>query len=79
MSKQTATASTIQITSATPILMLAFELGETSWLLGFSSGYGEKVLRRKIVSRDTHALEREIARAKQELRAVFGGCGEELL
>ncbi len=67
MSKQTAATSTIQITSATPTLMLAFELGEASWLLGFSAGYGEKVLRRKITSRDTDALEREIARAKQEL------------
>jgi transposase len=47
--------------------MLAFELGEGSWLLGFSAGFGGRVLRRKIVSRDTAALEREIARARSEL------------
>jgi transposase len=56
----------IQITSA-PILLLAFELGEESWLLGFSSGFGQKVLRRKIAARDTAALLREIARAKEQL------------
>jgi transposase len=44
--------------------MLVFELGEDSWLLGFSAGFGEKVLRRKIASRDTAGLMREIERAK---------------
>ena len=44
--------------------MLAFELGEESWLLGFSVGFGEKVLRRKIASRDIVALLREIEGAK---------------
>ena len=42
MSKQTATASTIQITSTTPVLMLALELGEESWKLGFSSAFGQR-------------------------------------
>ena len=44
--------------------MLAFELGEESWLLGFSVGFGEKVLRRKIRSRDIVTLSCEIERAK---------------
>jgi transposase len=44
--------------------MLAFELGEESWLLGFSVGFGEKVLRRKIQSRDVETLCREVKRAK---------------
>ncbi len=66
MSKQTA-ATSIEITAAEPTLMLAFELGETGWLLGFSAGYGERVLRRKIASRDTAAVELEIERAKQQL------------
>ena len=35
------------------VLMLAFELGEASWLLGFSVGFGEPVIRKKIRSRDT--------------------------
>lgn len=47
--------------------MLAFELGEASWLLGFSAGFGSQVLRRKIASRDRAALLREIARAKAQL------------
>jgi transposase len=54
--------------------MLAFELGEGSWLLGFSAGFGSRVLRRKIASRDTGALLREIARARREL-----GLSEETL
>ncbi len=60
------TATAIQITSA-PVLLLAFELGEESWLLGCSRGFGERVLRRKIRSRDTAALMREIALAKEAL------------
>jgi transposase len=64
MSKCTATASQIQVTATTPTLLLAFELGESGWLLGFSPGFGERVLRRKIAARDTAALMREILRAK---------------
>ena len=41
MSKQTATTSTIQITATSPVLMLAMELGEASWKLGFSSAFGQ--------------------------------------
>jgi len=67
MSKKTAAASTIEITSPARTLMLAFELGEGSWLLGFSAGFGEPVLRRKISSRDTRALLREIEKAKEKL------------
>lgn len=66
MSQSTATASTLERTSTSPVLMLAFELGEGSWLLGFSAGFGGRVLRRKIGSRDTGALLREIARARRE-------------
>lgn len=66
MSTYIAAASNIQITSA-PILLLAFELGEESWLLGLSRGFGQRALRRKIKSRDTVALLREIARAKEQL------------
>jgi hypothetical protein len=67
VSKQTATASTIQITSSARTLMLAFELCEVSWLLGFSAGFGEPVLRRKIASRDTVGLLREIEKSKEKL------------
>lgn len=64
MSTCTATASKVQVTATAPALLLAFELGESGWLLGFSTGFGGKVLRRKIASRDTAALMREITRAK---------------
>ena len=67
MSKQTAAASTIQISQEHKILMLSMELGETGWLLGFASAYGQKPLRRKIASRDRQALMREIERAKAVL------------
>ena len=67
MSKKTAATSMIQISSPAQTLMLAFELGEGSWLLGFSAGFGEAVLRRKIASRDTEAVLREIVRAKEKL------------
>ncbi len=77
MSKQTAATST-EIAAAEPMLMLAFVLGETGWLLGFSAGYGDRVLRRKIVSRDTAALERESVREAAPGPALRGS-GPELL
>ena len=40
MSKQTATASTIEISATTPTLMLALELGEESWKQGVLPGHG---------------------------------------
>ena len=67
MSKQTAAASTIEISQVKPILMLAMELGESGWLLGFSSGFGQTPLRRKIDSRDGNALLKQIGWAKQRL------------
>ncbi len=67
MSKQTATASTIQITSPTPVLMLALELGEESWKLGFSSAFGQLPLVRDIGSRDKRVLLASIAWAKKKL------------
>ena len=67
MSKQTAAASTIEISEAQPILMLAMELGESGWLRGFSSGFGQTPVRRKIDSRDGKALLAQIAWAKQRL------------
>ncbi len=67
MSKRTATASTIQITSTTPVLMLALELGEESWKLGFSCAFGQLPLVRDIGSRDKRALLAAIAWAKKKL------------
>ncbi len=67
MSKQTATASTIQITSSTPVLMLALEIGEESWKLGFISAFGQVPLVRDIGSRDKRVLLARIAWAKKKL------------
>jgi transposase len=67
VSKQTEAASTIEISQVQPILMLAMELGESGWLLGFSSGFGQTPLRRKIDSRDGNALLKQIGWAKQQL------------
>ena len=67
MSKQTATASTIQITTTAPVLMLAMELGEEHWKLGFSSAFGQEPLVRDIGSRDKKVLLAHIAWAKKKL------------
>jgi transposase len=67
MSKQTAAASAIQISEAGETLMLAMELGESGWLVGFAGAFGEKPLRRKIASRDQKALLAQIAWAKERL------------
>ena len=47
------------------ILYLAFELGNTSWNLGFSTGLGQAARRRKVDARDLEALRYEIRLAKQ--------------
>ena len=44
---------------------MAFDLGESSWLLGFSLGYGSGVFRRKIASRDLRAVLHAITQARQ--------------
>jgi transposase len=67
VSKQTATASTIQITTTTPVLMLALELGEDHWKIGFSSAFGQEPLVRDIGSRDKLVLLSHIAWAKKKL------------
>jgi transposase len=47
--------------------MLALELGEEKWKLGFSSGFGETPLERNIASRQTKPLLAQIAWAKKKL------------
>jgi len=47
--------------------MLALEVGETGWLLGFASGFGQKPLRRKVASRDRVSLVRQVAWARDRL------------
>jgi transposase len=48
-------------------LFLAFELGEGRWKLGFSAGFATRVLKRQVPARDSEAVLREVARAKEHL------------
>jgi len=67
MSKQTAAASGIDCNGQRATLMMSMELGESGWLLGFASAFGQKPLRRKIATRDGEALMAQIAWAKRRL------------
>ena len=67
MSTYTAATSTIHGSEHTPTLMMAMELGETGWLLGFASGFGQKPLRRKIATRDPAGLLRQVSWARHRL------------
>ena len=60
VSKKTAATSRIEITSTSPVLMLALELAEESWKLGFSSAYGQPPVVRNIVAREKKALMAQI-------------------
>jgi transposase len=48
-------------------LCLSFELGEGTWRLSFTSGFGEKVFRRSVHSRDCGRVVREIEAMKERL------------
>ncbi len=43
------------------------ELGESGWLLGFASAFGQKPLRRKVATRDGKAVLGQITWAKEQL------------
>lgn len=67
MSTGTAAASRIDCTGQREVLMMSMELGESGWLLGFASVFGQKPLRRKVASRDGKALLAQVQWAKQQL------------
>ena len=46
-------------------LFLVLELGWTEWMLGFSTGFGQKVRRRRISARDYGRLSSEIVEARR--------------
>jgi len=48
-----------------PVLYLAFELGNMEWKLGFSVGFGQRPRVRTISASDLEGLQREIERAKR--------------
>ena len=55
-------------TAVARVLYLAFELGNTSWKLAFTTGAGQKPRIRTIPARSLTMLLDEIAKAKQKLR-----------
>jgi transposase len=56
--------STAVATAVVPTLLLAFELGERTWKLGFTTGLGQQPRIRQIPARATDRLVEELARAK---------------
>jgi transposase len=50
-----------------PVLYLAFELSNTKWKLGFTTGPGRRPRERSITAGDLEALQEEIERAKRRL------------
>ena len=63
MMTMTRTEESTAVAAATaPTLLLAFELGERSWKLGFTTGLGQQPRIRQISARATDRVEEEIAR-----------------
>jgi transposase len=60
--------STAVATKTVPTLLLAFELGERVWKLGFTTGLGQRPRLRQIPARATDRILEEIARAKVRFR-----------
>jgi transposase len=54
-----------QATTQRPTLFLAFELGVTTWKLGFTTGAAQRPRERTMPAGAIHVLHEEIARAKQ--------------
>ena len=70
--------STAVATSVTPTLLLAFELGERTWKLGFTTGLGQQPRIRQIPAGDRSAGGG--TRARESPVQVAGRCaGHELL
>jgi transposase len=61
----TATTRRFETTASGPTLFVAFELGESSWKLAFTTGMGQRPRERTVAARDRVAVRREIERAKQ--------------
>jgi hypothetical protein len=54
-----------QATTHRPTLFLAFELGVTTWKLGFTTGAAQRPRERSMPAGALQVLQEEIARAKQ--------------
>lgn len=64
----TATARTEESSAPTTTLYLAFELGSTKWMLGFTTSPAQRPRLRAIAARDLNALGREVVAAKERFR-----------
>ncbi len=64
----TATTRTFDPTALENTLCVSFELGEGTWKLSFTSGFGEQVLRRGVRSRDREG----VLRALEAMKERFG-------
>lgn len=60
--------STAPITIITTTLLLAFELGERTWKLGFTTGLGQRPRIRQVPAGAVDRVREEIARAKRRLK-----------
>jgi transposase len=60
--------STAVATAPVPTLLLAFELGERSWKLGFTTGLGQQPRIKQVPARATERVLEEITRAKVRFR-----------
>src|SRR5215470_3285092 len=62
------TMTRVSESTAPPVqLLLAFELGQRSWKLGFTTGIGQRPRFRQIPARAVDTFMTEIARAKKRL------------
>jgi len=63
----TATTRRFDPTALEKLLCLSFELGEGSWTLSFTSGFGAPVHRRRVPARDRDAVLRQVEAMKERL------------
>ena len=54
-------------TASSECLYMSMELGEGVWKLGFARGFGEKLVKRRVASRDVEAILKAIASVKKSL------------
>ena len=66
--------ATIENSSAasSECLYMSMELGEGAWKLGFTRGFGEKLVKRQVASRDFKAILKVIASVKMSLGLAAG-------
>jgi transposase len=68
MTRTTESSASTPTSSSSPPLLLAFELGERSWKLGFTTGMGQRPRIRVIAAGAVDRVVEEVARAKNRLK-----------